>query len=97
MKLIRHIGSLAFVLGLFIVIFFGIPWHMLTSVDPVIPLWLRIAVFGLLGGILLVLLTVALERRKASVWIGLPASKGVSLASKAASHAFWSLDSCLQR
>jgi uncharacterized protein YbjQ (UPF0145 family) len=64
MKVLRHIGSLAFVLGLFIAVFAGIPWHLLTSVDPVVPWWLRIAVFGLLGGILLVLLTVSLERRK---------------------------------
>jgi uncharacterized protein YbjQ (UPF0145 family) len=64
MKLLRHIGSLVFVLGLFIVVFAGIPWHVLVAVDPVLPWWLRIAIFGLLGGILLVLLTVALERRK---------------------------------
>jgi uncharacterized protein YbjQ (UPF0145 family) len=30
--------------------------------DPVIPWWLRIAIFSLLGGILVVLLTVALEQ-----------------------------------
>jgi len=64
MKFIRHIGSLVFVIGLFIVVFIGIPWHILVKDDPVIPLWLRIALFGLLGGILLVLLTVAIERRK---------------------------------
>jgi len=32
--------------------------------DPVIPWWLRIAVFCMLGGILIVLVTVALELRK---------------------------------
>lgn len=32
--------------------------------DPVVPSWLRIAVFCLLGGILVVLLTVAVEQRK---------------------------------
>lgn len=64
MKVLRHIGSLAFVLGLFVAIFAGIPWHVLVADDPVVPWWLRIAVFGLLGGILLVLLTVALEQRK---------------------------------
>jgi uncharacterized protein YbjQ (UPF0145 family) len=62
MKALRHIGSLAFVLGLFIAVFGGIPWHVLVADDPVVPWWLRIAVFGLLGGILLVLLTVALEQ-----------------------------------
>jgi uncharacterized protein YbjQ (UPF0145 family) len=64
MKIIRYIGSLAFVLGFFTVIFIGIPWHVIVEDDPVVPWWLRIAVFCLLGGILLVMLTVAFERRK---------------------------------
>ena len=64
MRLLRHIGSLAFVLGLFTVVFAGIPWHVLVTEDPVVPWWLRIAIFGLLGGILLVLLTVAFEQKK---------------------------------
>jgi uncharacterized protein YbjQ (UPF0145 family) len=64
MKVLRHIGSLAFVLGLFVTIFVGMPWHILVSEDPVVPLWLRIAIFCFLGGILLVLITVALEQGK---------------------------------
>jgi len=64
MKILRLIGSLAFVLGLFTAIFAGIPWYVIVADDPVVPWWLRIAVFCLLGGILLVLLTVALEQRK---------------------------------
>jgi len=64
MKTLRHIGSLAFVLGLFTAVFAGIPWHVIVADDPVVPWWLRIAVFFLLGGILVVLLTVALEQRK---------------------------------
>jgi len=64
MKILRHIGSLAFVLGLFAAVFAGIPWYMIVADDPVVPCWLRIAVFCLLGGILVVLLTVALEQRK---------------------------------
>ena len=64
MKVLRHIGSLAFVLGLFVTVFAGMPWHIIVSEDPVIPLWLRIAIFCFLGGILLVLLTVALEQKK---------------------------------
>ena len=64
MKIIRHIGSLAFVLGLFVVVFAGVPWYVLVADAPVVPWWLRIAVFCLLGGILVVLLTVALEQRK---------------------------------
>jgi len=64
MKTIRQIGSLAFVLGLFTAIFAGIPWYVVAATDPVVPWWLRIAVFCLLGGILVVLATVALEQRR---------------------------------
>jgi len=63
-KAIRSIGSLAFVLGLFTAIFAGIPWYVMVAKDPVTPWWLRIAVFCLLGGILVVLATVAIEQRK---------------------------------
>lgn len=70
MKTIRHIGSLAFVLGLFTVVFAGIPWGVMVTVHDVVyadepmplPLWLQIAVFCLLGGILVVLVTLALEQ-----------------------------------
>ncbi len=64
MKIVRQIGSLAFVVGLFTVIFAGVPWHVVVADDPVVPWWLRIAVFCLLGGILVVLVTVAIEQRK---------------------------------
>ena len=64
MRTLRHIGSLAFVGGLFTVVFAGIPWHVMVADDPAVPWWLRIAVFCLLGGILVVLLTVAFEQRK---------------------------------
>jgi uncharacterized protein YbjQ (UPF0145 family) len=64
MRIVRHIGSLAFVLGLFTVVFIGVPWHVMVSDDPVVPWLFRIAVFCILGGILVVLLTVALEQRK---------------------------------
>jgi len=63
MKVIRQIGSLVFVLGLFTVVFIGVPWHMIYAEDPAVPLWLQIAVFCLLGGVLVVLLTLALEQR----------------------------------
>jgi len=62
MRILRLIGSLAFVLGLFTVVFVGIPWYVYSY--PMLPLWLTIAVYGFLGGILLVLLTVAIEQRK---------------------------------
>ena len=44
-------------------IFVGIPWHVVVADDPIIPWWLKIAVFSLLGGILLVLATLAIEQR----------------------------------
>jgi membrane protein implicated in regulation of membrane protease activity len=53
----------AFVLGLFTVVFAGIPWYVMVADDPVLPWWMRIAVFCLLGGILVVLVTLALEQR----------------------------------
>jgi len=67
MRILRHIGSVAFVLGLFTAVFGGMPWYVMVADDPVVPWWLRIAVFCLLGGILVVLLTVALEQRKSRV------------------------------
>ncbi len=63
MKAIRQIGSLAFVLGLFIVIFAGIPWYVMVSDDPAAPWWMKTAVFCLLGGILMVLVTLAIEQK----------------------------------
>jgi len=55
---------LVFVLGLFTVVFAGIPWYVIVPDPnvPVVPWWLQIAVFCLLGGILVVLLTLALEQ-----------------------------------
>jgi uncharacterized protein YbjQ (UPF0145 family) len=67
MKILRSIGSLAFVLGLFTTIFVGIPWYVMVAVDPVIPWWLRIAIFCLLGGIVIVMLTVAFEQKNRKV------------------------------
>ena len=63
MKVLRNIGSVAFVIGLFTAIFVGLPWHVMVADDPVTPWWLKIAVFCLLGGILLVLATLALEQK----------------------------------
>ena len=64
MKIIRHIGSMAFVLGLFCTLFAGLPWYVIVADDPALPWWLKLAIFCLLGGILLVLLTVALEQKR---------------------------------
>jgi len=76
MKILRHIGSLAFVLGLFTAVFAGIPWYVVVAEDPVLPLWLRTAIFLLLGGILVVLLTVALEQMKNKKSPGSPLPAG---------------------
>jgi len=62
MKITRLVGSLAFVLGLFTVIFVGIPWYVYHY--PGLPWWLSTAVYCLVGGILVVLLTVAVEQRR---------------------------------
>ena len=62
MKAIRQIASTVFVLGLFITVFAGVPWHVVTADDPVIPLWLRLSIFALLGGILVVLISLAIEQ-----------------------------------
>ena len=64
MKTLRQIGSAGFVAGLFTVVFAGVPWHVIVADDPAVPWWLRTAVFCLLGGILVVLLTLAIEQRK---------------------------------
>jgi len=62
-KVLRRIASSVFVLGLFVLIFGGMPWHVLVADDPAVPWWLRTAVFCFLGGVLVVLLTVALEQK----------------------------------
>jgi len=62
MKVIRLVGSLAFVLGFFTAIFAGIPWYVYH--DPMLSWWLKTAVYCLIGGILLVLLSVAVEQRQ---------------------------------
>ncbi len=47
--------------------FVGIPWYVIVADDPVVPWWLRIAIFCFLGGILVVLLTLAPEQAKKKV------------------------------
>jgi len=68
MKTLRYIGSTAFVLGLFVTIFAGVPWHIFVVEDPVpVPLWLQIAICLVLGGILVVLVSVAIEQKMSGV------------------------------
>ncbi|MEE8540482.1 MAG: YbjQ family protein [Desulfobacterales bacterium] len=76
MKVLRHIGSVAFVLGLFTAVFVGTPWYVMVADDPVVPWWMKIAVFCLLGGILLVLVTLALEQRAHTASVEEPLATG---------------------
>ncbi len=62
LKTLRLVGSLAFVLGLFTIIFAGVPWYLYH--EPILPWWIKTAVYCFMGGILLVLLTVAVEHGK---------------------------------
>ena len=64
MKNFRYFGSIAFVAGLFISIFLGIPWAVIVADDPPVPWWLRVALFAFLAGFLIVMLTVGVENRK---------------------------------
>ncbi len=61
MRVIQLTGALAFILGLLTAVFAGIPWYVYQ--DPVLPWWLKVAAYSMMGGILLVLLSVVIERR----------------------------------
>ncbi len=63
MNVVRLIGGVAFMLGLFTAVFAGMPWYIYH--DPLLPWWLKTAVYCIMGGILVVLLTVAIEHRGA--------------------------------
>jgi len=80
---IRKVGSLAFVLGFFALIFAVLPWYVTTVNNPDIggplPLWVRAAVYLLLGGFATVLVSLALGRRPqpaAEPDLSLPAEAG---------------------
>ncbi len=62
MKTIRMVAGLVLVLGLFTAIFAGVSWQVYH--EPTLPWWLKIAVYAVLGGLLVVLFTVAAERQK---------------------------------
>ena len=72
MKALRYTGSTAFVLGLFVTIFAGVPWHVRVADDPAVPLWLQTAIFCLLGGILVVLVSVAIEQKMVAASVEAP-------------------------
>ena len=66
LKLIRKLGSFAFVVGFFVAVFVVIPWHVSVLNAPELggplPIWVKWAVYLLMGGIVLVLVSVAMEQ-----------------------------------
>ena len=67
LKALRLAGSLAFVVGLFTIIFAAIPWVVTVVDDPKVggplPWWLKAAVYLLVGGIAVVLGSLAIDQR----------------------------------
>lgn len=67
LKGIRRVGSLAFVLGFFGIAFVVIPWYVTvlddSNVGGPLPWWVKAAVYLLLGGIAVVLVSVAIQQR----------------------------------
>ena len=61
MKILRTIGSLAFVIGLFATVFIGATYMIYH--EPTLPWWLKGLIYLMLSGILVVLLTVAVEQK----------------------------------
>jgi uncharacterized protein YbjQ (UPF0145 family) len=86
-KWLRRVGSLAFVVGFFGVVFAVIPWCVTVLDDPAVggplPLWVRTAVYLLLGGVAVVLVSLALEqgryRREKAEPEGAAAPEGILL------------------
>jgi len=68
LKAIRRVGSLGFVLGFFGLVFVVLPWYVAVvddaSIGGPLPWWVKTAVYLLLGGIVVVLATVAVEQRR---------------------------------
>jgi len=68
LKGIRRVGSLGFVLGFFGLVFVVLPWYVAVVDDATVggplPWWVKTAVYLLLGGIVVVLVTVAIEQRR---------------------------------
>ena len=66
LKPIRWVGSLAFVVGFFGLLFAVVPWYVTIVDDPSfggnLPLWVRALVYLLLGGIAVVLISLAVQQ-----------------------------------
>ncbi len=81
LKGIRRIGSLAFVLGFFCLVFAAVPWCVSvvdsSDIGGPLPWWVKGAVYLLLGGIAVVLVTVALEPTLRGAKPGRPGEEAV--------------------
>jgi len=62
MKILKWIGSTVFVVGIFVLIFIGIPWY--TYHQPLLPWWLKTSMYLLIGGIILIMVVAAPEGAK---------------------------------
>ena len=66
LKLIRLLGSSSFALGFFTILFIGIPWLVTIVNNPDIggplPWWFKGSVYLLLGGVAVVMISVAIEQ-----------------------------------
>ena len=67
LKGFRLLGSLAFVIGFFVVIFVVVPWYVTVVNEPALggplPWWVKTAVYLFLGGVAVVMASVAIEQR----------------------------------
>jgi uncharacterized protein YbjQ (UPF0145 family) len=66
LKGLRLLGSLAFVVGLFAIVFVVVPWHVAVVDDPTmggpLPWWVQGVVYLFLAGVAVVLVSVAAEQ-----------------------------------
>lgn len=64
MKLIRKVGSLVFVAGLFVSVFGGVPWAVMAEDATLLPWWFKAAVLAIMAGVFLVLISVVIEEKQ---------------------------------
>lgn len=95
-KQIRLVGSTCFVAGFFVLLFVAIPWLVTVVNDPTIggplPWWVRFAVYLFIGGVAVVLLSVAAEQASAAA-----RAEGVAEAVEAPEMLLTNSDSCIGR
>jgi uncharacterized protein YbjQ (UPF0145 family) len=65
-KALRQVGSAGFAIGLFVLVFVCMPWYVTVVDNPQVggplPWWFRTAAYVFLGGIVVVLVSVAVEQ-----------------------------------